>query len=337
MIGLKDFIGFFEALFWPVVVVLALVFFRKPLSRFLENLSKNFQSVKLSVLQVTLELSKASEFQPTWTVGSIGEDLRQLTPATQLVDAPSTLVRLFEQLKGDATLDYLIIDLGTGHQWLTSRLYIFAIMLERMRGLRCLVFLETSASVDQRFLGIASPRGVRWALARRYPWLETAFATAYVKACSPGPPEPGQTSLLHRILSTSGALDPSVAQTLVYNFLDDGKIQQTLPPGKSPDPDDGKWESIKPKEEQQQLWEHAKWLNATLLKNDLGNIIQCDTSTWLKENSDISPAEQVRYILRRKSPFVALVDEEKKFVSLIDRQDLLERVAARLGAISESQ
>ena len=325
MVGFKDFIGVIEALFWPAVVAMALVFFRKPLSRFFENLSENYQSVKLSILQVTVELSKASELRPTWTLGSADEDVRKLTPASQLAGSPSRVVSLFEQFKGNETLDYAIIDLGTGHTWLTSRMYIFAIMLERMRGLRCFVFLETKGDVDQQFLGIASPRGVRWALARQYPWLETAFAKAYANAYIP---EPGQTTPTLRILSDAGALTPEVAQKLVYDFLADPSIQQTLTPSTPPNPDDGKWESFTTKDGQH-LWEHAKWLDTTRLKQDIGNILQQDETTWLWESPDISHTEQARSILRRKVSFVALVDRERRFKSLVDRQVFLERAAAR--------
>ena len=72
---------------------------------------------------------------------------------------------LFEQLEDvDEALDYLAIDLGTG-RWLTSRLFIFAIMLQRMRDLRCFVFLAQEGDEGGRFLGTASPDKVRWALA----------------------------------------------------------------------------------------------------------------------------------------------------------------------------
>lgn len=47
-----------------------------------------------------------------------------------------------------------------------------------------------------------------------------------------------------------------------------------------------------------------------------------------KESPNTSYTKQVRSILRRKAPFVALVDEEKRFRSLIDRQGLLERTVA---------
>jgi len=324
MIGPKDIFELIQALVWPIVVLVAIVAFRRPFSNLLQKATTNFQTVKVSILQFSLELSQASEFKPTWIVDQFGSDLRQLTPA----DHPlSEAAALFEEFKGDKHLDYLIIDLGTGDRWLTSRLFIFAIMLERMRGLRCLVFLETRDNVDHRFLGIASPSGVRWALARRYPWLETAFADAYAKATSQEPED--QKIPTHRIRSDFGALDSSVAKALVHKFLEN--IQQD----KLPNPDDGIWETWKTKEGQQ-LWEHARSLDAMCLKQDLGDILQQDAYTWLKVGPDIPRTEQAQSILRRKKvSFVALVNEEKRFESLIDREDFLERVAARLGIISE--
>lgn len=121
--------------------------------------------------RVNLELSKASEqkLDWLWTSTHYGGrfDLRKITPASELIVFTSDSFDIFWQFKDDETFDYAVIDLGKGQEWLTSRLYIFAIMLERMRGLRCFVFLETKDEIDQRFLGIASPREVRWALARR--------------------------------------------------------------------------------------------------------------------------------------------------------------------------
>jgi hypothetical protein len=264
------------------------------------------------VERVRLELSKVSEYKPNWTQGSTIDNVRGITPAFQLLVGPDRAVELFKQFEDNKIADYVVIDLSTGPPWLTSRLYIFAIMLERMRGLRCFVFLETRDDVNQRFLGIASPNRVRWALARRYPWLEMAFAKAYFN-----------TSGL-RILSTTGALDREVAQEVVYHYLSNPNIQQLLPPNTSPNPDDDEWE-FRRTEDGLQLWEHAKWLDATLLGQDLSDILQRDESAWLVESPTSSYTEQVRSILRRKGSFVALLDEQMRFKSLIDRQDFLER------------
>jgi hypothetical protein len=141
---------------WPVVIAIAILVLSKPLAQFLYSLGQNFQTVKVSVLQFALEVSKASQFIPTWADVSSGFDLRLIAGD----EAPSSgESSLFEQFRGSDLLDYVLIDIGDGKQWLTSRLFIFAIMLERMRGLRCLVFVQTTSDAYQRFLGTASPTG----------------------------------------------------------------------------------------------------------------------------------------------------------------------------------
>lgn len=205
----------------------------------------------------------------------------------------STPPDLFRVFGGRASVDYAIIGLGTGQEWLTSRLYIFDLTLERMPGLRCIVFLETG----QQFLGIASLTEVRWRLARRYPWLETAFAKVHA-----------DMSDHLRIFSATGALDPLTAQEVVGNFLGHPSIQQPLAPGMSPYPDGSGWEVLR-MGYGQQLWEHARWLDAARLRQDLGDMLQQDEAIWLKERPHLSHLEQVRFILQRKGPFVALVRE----------------------------
>ena len=91
----------------------------------------------------------------------------------------SSLQALLEQVGADTTYDFVEIDLGEGKEWVTSRLFIFAIILERLLNLQCFVFLETRNGAPTQFIGIASPDEVRWRLACKYPWLEEAFAKAY--------------------------------------------------------------------------------------------------------------------------------------------------------------
>jgi hypothetical protein len=77
----------------------------------------------------------------------------------EFTSAPEELSKFFEE--GDEAFDYAVFDLGDGRKWLTSRLFVFATMLERMRGIRCCVFLESSGVVEKRFVATASPNAVR--------------------------------------------------------------------------------------------------------------------------------------------------------------------------------
>ena len=300
-------VGLVEAVVWPVVAGAALIKYHRSLSGFLDGISHRV--TKVSFFQVAFELSEAREFAPAWSGPSLA-DVRQLTPADEF---SSGAMALFEQMAGSTVYDYAVIDLGEGDQWLTSRLFIFAIMLQRQRGLRCFVFLETTAGVRRRFLGTAPPDRVRWALARRYPWLEQAFAEAYAEGVA------------QHTLSMRGGLEPPWAATqLVAAFL--RRIQEKDAPAASGS-DSAEWVTMKDPGGHL-LREHAKWLTGARLERVLGSTLQ---ASWVPDSPDAPPAEQARAVLRRQGAFVAVVEEGRRFRSLVDRQALLEQAATRLA------
>jgi hypothetical protein len=149
-----------------VVALLGLLVLRVPLGDLVKELGK--RATKVSLFQFALELSTVPQLPPSWRVGV--DDVRQLTKAAVFDSATTALF----QLTSAGASDYIVVDLGTGDQWLTSRLYIFALVLQRMRGLRCIAF--TAARQDERgvFIGLADTTRVRWSLAMAYPWLESA-------------------------------------------------------------------------------------------------------------------------------------------------------------------
>ncbi len=267
-------INLIQIISWPIVILITLLLLHRPLSRFIESLGgPNVQTFKVSVLQFGLELSKASasKFTPHWADTSNDLDLR-LTAADELI---SNIPSLFDQFKDTTSLDYALIDIGNGDKWLTSRLFIFAIMLERMRGLRCLVFVETTSEGRQCFLGIASPIQLRWKLAMRYPWLESAFTQALGNLPPP-------------VLSVHGAIDPELARSIVRQFLDNPVIQSKTPP--SPDDD---WATIT-RTKKPAFWEHANWIDRTWIHKQVDII---NSRAYRKSNTQDSPTTQTQYPL----------------------------------------
>jgi hypothetical protein len=170
-----------------------------------------------------------------------------------------------------------VIDLGGGQQWLTSRLFIFAVLLGRMRGLRSLVFVETIGETRRRFIGVATPEGVRWGLARRYPWLEKAFANAYGKLGD------------HQIQSNYGALELQQAVDLGKEFLKG--VQKN--PNEALEGDAREWtgEGTPPL-----LWEHAKWLDGARLERVLRDFLGVSS---MPESLDMPAADRAKAALRR--------------------------------------
>lgn len=308
-IEFKDWVDLIGVLAWPGITVLAIIMFRSPLSQFLGSIGQRVE--KLSIFEFALELSAVPEFQPKWSAPSLS-DVRQLSPSSEF---SSQATALFDQIRSDVASDYSVIDLGEGQQWLTSRLFIFAVLLERMRGLRCFAFVETTGETRRRFIGIAAPEGVRWGLARRYPWLEKALATAYSQLDN------------YQIQSNYGALDSWQATQLVQKFLNE--IQKNVIELDVPE-----WTPLAPPTAGAlQLWEHAKWLDGSRLERVLHDYLEISS---MPESLDSVPADRAKAALRRGGTFVALVGAGGRFETLIDRQALLEKLAERFAASPDS-
>ena len=91
-----------------------------------------------------------------------------------------------------------------------------------------------------------------------------------------------------------------------------------------PDSDQTEWVCL----EEQQLWEHAKWVAQARFERLFGDVLR---ESWLLDSPDSSTEEKAGAILRREGKYVALVDEDKRFKGLVDRQDVLEKVAHHTG------
>jgi hypothetical protein len=202
-----------------------------------------------------------------------------------------------------------VIDVGDGYQWLTSRLFLIAELLDRMRSLDCLVFVQNLGTARPIFIAMAKPEAVRWCLGRAYPMLETALAYAYAELF----PRPPITVYGPVIYSARGALEINQAAQLLRKFLE--LIQQPLPP-----PDPRGWTELGTPP----FWEYAQWLDVRRLNTDLAEILS--TSSF-EDSPDLPNTQRVESILRRKGSFVALVDRNGFFDGLVDRTILFEKAA----------
>jgi hypothetical protein len=321
---MNDAIELIQAIAWPVVVLVALIVLRRPLSDFIRDLGRRV--TKLSVFQVSIDLATVSEFDPTWRALNLG-DIRQPTAAS-LFDLPAQ--NLLEKFIDTNGFDYALVDLGGGDEWLSSRLFVFAEILPRLRGLHCFVFVEETEATSRRLVGMARPEAVRWTLAQRYPWLDSALEQAYADTAPP-------------VISPAGAVDSNSAQQIGQAFLSNIQMpagkpgQASQPPPPSPDHDPGQpvvgcrpgWVPVQkvPGQQEQDLCEHGEWLDGPRVRHLLGTSLQEDA--WVKDDPDASEEEQVRAVLRRKGDFVAIVSEDRAFRSLVDRHLLLEECVAR--------
>jgi hypothetical protein len=310
--GLKvtlDIAALLSTLIWPVVLLTLFVKYRKEIPGLIKGVAHRV--TKFEVAGISIELAKAKEFAPVWTAGAF--DLRQKAAAIQVND--STAGNFLTQLREQGDADYAEVNLGSGEEWLTSRLFIMAIIFARMKAIRSFVFLETAGGVRKRFVCLAKPERIRWALARRFPWLEQAYADAYSTVIS-------RTQAF--VVSNSGKLgyqfsqnDPGPSIELLKEYL--LRVQNPAPlPAESES-----WVLI---DIENNTFEHARWLNSEELEDLLGK----DANRATIRSSELRPIDRTRQLgafLALPGQFVAVTAEDQRFEYLVDRNAILEQVA----------
>ena len=249
------------AIVWPIVVVIVLLAYRSTIPGLIGGVAGRVQ--KFEFAGFSLELAQAKPFTPEWSAAPFAMDLRQRATAVEVSD--STAGTFLAQLSDETSGDYAEINLGSGTEWLTSRLYIMAILFSRMKAIDCFVFTET-AGVRRRYVGWADPAKVRWALAKRCPWLEKAYAEAYAFIYNMPPAlQPGDTIVVShhgRLGYTQAPQDPTPAVALLREFLT--RVQQFNIPLPATDG----WVMI---DDRTNTWEHSGWIDAATLETLLGD------------------------------------------------------------------
>jgi hypothetical protein len=311
----SDGLKIMAALLWPFVAVIALLLFRVPVMRLANEIAARTKKVSFKGISVDLEALPA--LSPTWDVTTTvaTQDVRRLT-SSQLFDSYSAT--LFQQLLHPRKSDYAVIDLGRGTEWLTSRLFIFSLVLGEVSHLEALVFLETTTATRRRFLGIAAPGSVRVSLAQRYPWFEQAFALAYAAQYSPLKPDVMGQPILTSTAYVLDSSQPGAVAQIVRSFVDN--IQRSTDP---PQAEMDSYLSFSDRDRQPPgtttTWERAQWVDAEKLERDLSG---CLEYSWYPDVPELSQKSRIEGILRRRGRFVALVDEDRRFTGLVDRYAL---------------
>jgi hypothetical protein len=328
-----------KALAWPLVALLIAGVFRRPIALFVSALGNRITKISLFKLELTLSPATAATTTP------LLDDIRTATNSAMISDSSRAML---EQVQSNTPADFAEIALGDGKEWLTSRLYIAAVMMARMRGVKVFVFVEHTPNTERRFVAVTSVRQLRWALARRYPWLEAAWTRvqleifpAAIPANAPALPAGAQWLPDPRTLpavllappsvfptvppqpllqSNTGALASGQARQCVSKFID--SVQRQLPPG--PAPDDAEWVTLR-----DTIQERAAWVTRELLVSLLPR--EAFNNSWTYALRDSPRAQRTRAVLRRSGTFVALVEGNREFLRLANRQSLLEEIAAALG------
>jgi hypothetical protein len=316
---LSDVADLVSALAWPAVILAVLWLLRAPLRALADRIATSAQKVTIGAQGLSVELSSSVDHVPGQASTALA-GVRQPDPAPRVVD--SAALTMFAQLDTELPAPYLVVDLGAGREWLSSRLLIFAALLRSMRQTRVLVFVETAGTTRGRFVGLAAPETVRWALAHAYPWLERAFASSYAQATAA--PAPG-TDPEPFVSDAGGRLRSDVAHRLTTNFV--FAVQQGAPPA-------GGAAAIAPPDwvvEQrpgEQFAEHASWLTGGDIEQLLGDALH--RFAYVRQEHAAPPADSARAALRLPGEdVVALVDEQHRFRDLVvNRREVLEVLAA---------
>jgi len=312
-----------KALVWPLVLLAVLIAYRSSLLQLARLVGPRIKSVKLG--ELSLEFAEAKELRTSvFTGGAV--DLRQAGQANDVQD--STQRSFFEQLGQRERLDYVVVDLGEGTNWLSSRLFILAVILGRMRGLCAIVFVQRTGSTSRQYLGVADCKTTRWRLAAKFPWLEDALSAALASPTVNG-----------RVVNDDGRLgqpsfpeNPQPAAELLKAYLT--VLQSSNPP--VAEHSGGEWVSLPPPKVFQSaatipVYEHAKWLTHDDVVDILGDALD-PTHLRLENLQLMDDQARVRAVIRHGGHYVAITRDDRVFHRLVDRLQLVEAAAKQMAA-----
>lgn len=272
---------------------------------YLSGLSGSFGGVAL-----TLDFSGARSSGSTREVSGFSG---HVDPATGKATLTSGSTGLKTALDG-SDIQYVAVDLGSGDRWLASRLLVFTVVLQELRGVECVVltaFPESPPQSVSTFVGLVSPDDLRRSLAWEYPWLETALSQAWEKISQPAVPPPAVPDGpgAARPPRVTG-LNPTTAEVLYQSYV--GLLRG------GPGADLTDWTELQIGD-----WEHSPMLTGALVAHLLGP--ELDTRAV---HASRSHSRRIAEVLAIEAPYVAVVDRGHRFDSLVDRQALLEEMAA---------
>jgi hypothetical protein len=119
---------FMRFMAWPVLAAMMLFMFRKQIADVLTQIARRLRTS--TTPETVVELQKLPELDSSWLVGLV--DVRKATPP-QVFNGRSH--GLFQQLLSSIKADYAVVDLGRGQEWLTTRLFMFSLLLGMMGGI----------------------------------------------------------------------------------------------------------------------------------------------------------------------------------------------------------
>jgi hypothetical protein len=332
-----DVAAMLAATLWPLVLMIVLLMYRKEIPRLTKSVLGRV--TKLAFAGAEVQLAEVKSITPAWSGSSGGLDLRHQARATEIND--SYVGTFMTQLRDAPMAEVAEVNLGQGQDWLSSRLYIMAILFARYKGVEALVFLDTAMGRTRRYVGWAGVDKIRWALAHQYPWFEAAYASAYHKlqgATVPGQNLAGGQRPSVRVTNRYGRMgtvyDPTDVRPgidLLQEFL--SEIQSPPQPPAVLQPinlAESEWVQLERKEPHDvDTYEHAEWIDS----NDVAELLGDDlyhASIREGQLKALSPTKQYEAILSKSDQYIALVDEVGRFKGLLNRCAILGQAVTQL-------
>ena len=302
-------LGSLASFAWPLVTLIILYLYREPLGKFLTTISARATEISIGSW-ASVKLPEGKEAPPD-IVNMIFE-LKGDAPWSAKREA-SLLTDSLESDMPDffGPSEIILVDLGDGNQWLTSRLFLLAVMFQRTTTLECIVFTRSLPSGDRRFVGCATPHNVRWALAANQPWLEVAYAFAYSQALAAVAEVGGTPPVTH----IDGSLEPRIVQGIIQHFIYSIKDFNSVLVQNDP----ANWVQIGSGAE------HATWLTETEVQRIVGVHLWRDA---VQARSDDTPEQrklEVKRVIGKSAPYVAILKDDA-YKSLVNRIALLSEI-----------
>jgi len=325
------------AFLWPVVLLIVLLLYRKEIPKLTEAVLRRVN--KFAFAGIEVQLAEVKTIEPAWGGPSSSVDLRHQARSTEIND--SYVATFITQLRDAPMAEVAEVNLGQGQDWLSSRLYIMAILFARYKGVEALVFLDTAMGRTRRYVGWAGVDKIRWALAHQYPWFEAAYASAYHKlqgATVPGQNLAGGQRPSVRVTNRYGRMgtvyDPTDVRPgidLLQEFLSEIQSPPQPPPVLQPiNLAESEWVQLERKEPHDvDTYEHAEWIDS----NDVAELLGDDlyhASIREGQLKALSPTKQYEAILSKSDQYIALVDEVGRFKGLLNRCAILGQAVTQL-------
>jgi hypothetical protein len=202
--------------------------------------------------------------------------------------------------------EYAVINLGQGDQWLASRLLIFTVVMQQLRQVQCIVVIAAAGTdTRERLIGLVSADDVRRQLTWQYPWLDVALFRAWENVSTANAATSAGATRVAR-------LSPDLAEQLYTEYV-------SLLRAGVPGTDAAEWRELQIGD-----WEHSRLLTGDTLVTVLGGSLDKRVVQRSRSRS-----RQLAEVLSIEAQYVAVVDGDHRFVSLIDRQALLEELAVQ--------